>query len=196
LPALIAAQAAQENLRCQGSIQAVRGHRSRKPTADDSTASVGFDLCRHVSPAHLPIADYLFDADYGAMWGVHAKPLFDVALAVLKLGRPTDWILTLNADSRPATRLDSPDRGRDCPRGVVGVGGRITPIERTAELQQGNASSYFLDIAYRRAIGRIALALAPEAHDPFSQASPALRRKFRCHCGRLRTGRRACHPAS
>jgi len=57
--------------------------------------------------------------------------------------------------------IDSPDRGRDWPKGVVGVGGRISlSIEKkTAELAsrctQVPISSIF---AYRRAMGRIALA--------------------------------------
>jgi len=85
------------------------------------------------------------------------------------------------------------------PNGVVGVGGPAITLHReeeTAELQEDvTPIPYFSIFALPTGNGKNCAGSAPRAHDPIPRQSPALRRKFRCHCGRLRTGRRSATPA-
>jgi len=117
---------------------------------------------------------------------VHAKHFFDVALPFLKsLGAPTNFdSQPTDADSRRSNRLDTQTEA-EIAKGVVGVGGRITlPSEETVRTASScrNVVPIF---SYWPTDGQwkeLRLALRPRsAMNSISQASPALRRKFRCH---------------
>jgi len=94
--------------------------------------------------------------------------------------------------------MDSPDRGRDLPKGVVGWGGPQFTLHReenSRTCKQVYAQVLFLDIA-TDGNGRIALASTPQKRiRSISQHHSTSAPSFRCHCGRHVPGRAWPSPA-
>lgn len=167
LPALIAALAAQRDLRGIPLDAHAYEVLLLLNNCSDGTAAVAHSLRQRYPKLALHVAQIEFDP-HEAHVGRARQSLFDAAFQRLdRLNRQAGLILTTDADSRPAPDWIVQNQ-MEIADGVDGVGGLITldRVERAA-LPEGVQRFFSLDVKYRRALEELRSLYAPQFHDPF-----------------------------